>query len=425
MQRIAAGALFLAFLLVACGAPQTLEHDPNTTDNRIGILIFGDSGYHLNYPDEDDYEDLFTEEGYRESERKNWLKDRRPVNEFESRPFTVSPITGRIVTATGMQNIATAMSNFCGNLATCDFGMLLGDNIYPSGATLGADGKDDKQRFKDMFEDPFGSMVKSPATYRTYVTLGNHDWKSSRAGGFAQIDYLENQPGFYMDGPYYSVKPEGTNGDVELFVVDTSMILASVPVLDDSLNPDGSEGSLGEIKPPNYFVEPLTVDEKNQPTWLENALKNSTARWKLVLAHHPIWSSAGGKFEEARVLRELILPAMCKYADAYIVGHEHTLEIHTDSCAEALGEPTAKPLVQILSGAASKQRPLNTAFMKHQELKYPEHKTVFSVGMLWGFSYLDLHGDTASVRMMSIPDSGGSEIEVLYNYEFERRSGDE
>lgn len=425
MLRNTASALFPTFLLAACGAPQVLVHDSNSVAGHTGILIFGDSGYHLDYPDEDDYEDLFTKEDYRESERRNWIEDRRPVNEYEPRPFAISPVTGQIVTASGMQSVAVAMSKFCGHLATCDFGILLGDNIYPSGATLGADGIDDQQRFKDMFEDPFGSMVKTPASYRTYVTLGNHDWKSSRAGGFAQIAYLESQPGFYMDGPYYSVKPEGTNGNVELFVVDTSMILASVPVRDDSLNFDGSEGSLGNIKPPNYFVEPLTIGEQNQPAWLENALKNSTARWKLVLAHHPIWSSAGGKFEEARVLRELILPAMCMYADAYIVGHEHTLEIHTDSCAEALGEATAKPLIQILSGAAAKQRPLNTAFMKHQELKYPEHKTVFAEGLLWGFSYLDLHGDTASVTMMSVPDTGGSEIEVLYNYKFERRSGSE
>lgn len=424
MSRNTVSALFLASLLAACGASQTLVYESNSTADQTGILIFGDSGYHLNYPDEDDYEDLFTEEAYRESERKNWIEDHRPVDEYEPRPSAVSPVTGRIVTATGMQSIAAAMRNFCAEYANCDFGVLLGDNIYPSGATLGADGTDDEQRFRDMFEKPYGSITKSPSSYQTYVTLGNHDWKTSRAGGFAQIAYLEAQPGFYMDGPFYSVKPEGTNGNVELFVIDTSMILASVPVRDDSLNPDGSEGSLGNIKPPNYFVDPLMDDERNQATWLENALKNSTAHWKLVVAHHPIWSSAGGKFEEARVLRELILPAMCKYADAYIVGHEHTLEIHTDSCAEALGEPTAKPLTQILSGAASKQRPLNTAFMKYQESKYPEQETVFAEGLLWGFSHLELHGDTASVTMMSIPDTGGSAIEVLYNYEFERRSGD-
>tara|TARA_R110002049_G_scaffold25557_10_gene89696 strand:- start:3206 stop:4483 length:1278 start_codon:yes stop_codon:yes gene_type:complete len=422
MKRNAAGTLFLVVLCAACSAPQTTTPAADNKAEHVGILIFGDSGYHPDYPDQDDYEDLFTEEQYLESEWQDWLEDHRPVDEYEPRPFAVSRVTGRIVPATGMPGVAGAMRNFCRDIATCDFGVLVGDNIYPSGATLGADGVDDAQRYKDMFEDPYGSMVTSPDTYQTYVALGNHDWETSREGGFAQIAYLEQQPGFYMDGPFYSVKPAGAKGDVELFVIDTSMLLASVPVREDSLNPDGSEGSLGNIEPPNYFVEPLTDAEKNQHIWLENALKNSTARWKLVLAHHPIWSSSGSKFEQARVLRKLILPAMCKYADAYIVGHEHTLEIHTDSCAAALGEPTAKPLVQILSGAASKQRPLHTTFMQHQERKYPEHRTVFAEGMVWGFSYLDLHGDTASLKMMSVPDSGGSEIEVLYDYTFERRS---
>jgi hypothetical protein len=275
-----------------------------------------------------------------------------------------------------------------------------------------------------MFEIPFGSMVLSPDTYLTYVTLGNHDWETSRAGGFAQIEYLGQAPGFYMDGPFYSVKPPGTGGEIELFIIDTSMVLASVPVREDSLNEDGSEGSLGNIEEPDYFVQPMTEAERNQPAWLDNALRSSTARWKFVVAHHPLWSSSGSKFEQARVLRELLLPAMCRYADAYIVGHEHTLEIHTDSCAAALGEPSAKPLVQILSGAAAKQRPLNSKFMWHQERKYPEHKTLFAEGLLWGFSHLAIDGDTAKLTMMSVPDQGGSEIKVLYEYRFVRRSGD-
>ena len=50
----------------------------------------------------------------------------------------------------------------------------------------------------------------------------------------------------------------------------------------------------------------------------------------------------------------------------YLAGHEHTLELHTDACKdvpEAQGRP---PLPQVVSGAAGKQRPLNTAFARHQ-----------------------------------------------------------
>jgi hypothetical protein len=166
----------------------------------------------------------------------------------------------------------------------------------------------------------------------------------------------------------------------------------------------------------------MTDEERNMSAWLEDALKTSTAKWKFVIAHHPIWSSSGSKFEQARVLRELLLPPMCRYADAYIVGHDHTLEIHTDDCTAALGQATGKPLVQIVSGAAAKQRPIHTSFMWHQERKYPEHKTIWAAGLLWGFAHMQLEGDNAKVSILSVPDDGSADISTDFEYEFGRRS---
>ena len=287
---------------------------------------------------------------------------------------------------------------------------------------MGADGFDDNLRLKDILGDPFGNIVSDPDHYTTYVTLGNHDWETSREGGFAQIEYLEKTDGFYMNGPYYAVKPAAGNGDIELFIIDTSMILAYLPVKEDYLNDDGSEALTGELEEPDYFVGPMTEDEMNMHVWLETSLRESTARWKFVVAHHPIWSSSGSKFEQARALRELILPALCRYADAYIVGHDHTLEIHTDDCSRALGKTTQKPLVQVVSGAAAKQRPIHTSFMKHQDAKYPEHKTLHAEGLLWGFMHMEIGSDAAHVMVLSIPDEGGSDVSVDFEYEFERRS---
>tara|TARA_R110002096_G_scaffold6206_10_gene28599 strand:- start:8452 stop:9738 length:1287 start_codon:yes stop_codon:yes gene_type:complete len=410
-------------LLPACaGNPSSATNDAIETSD-IGILIYGDTGYHPNYPDQDDYDDLYSPEEWLQAEWDDWVEDKRPADEYEARPSMVSPVTGKVVPLTGMFGVSKAMKSYCADAVRCDFGVLTGDNIYPSGATLGADGFDDAQRFKDILQDPFGNIGNVEAGFLTYVTMGNHDWETSRAGGFAQIEYLENAPGFYMDGPYYTIKPPAAKGAVELFIVDTSMILADSEVREDTLNDDGSEGSLGDIEEPDYFVQPLTAAEKQQPQWLENALRNSTAKWKLVVAHHPIWSSSGSKFEQARVLREKIMPALCKYADAYIVGHEHTLEVHTDNCATVLGKPADKPLVQILSGAGAKQRPLHSSFMWHQERKYPQHKTLFAEGMLWGFAFMQIDGDSATVDLLSIPDDASPEITKIFSYTFARRSG--
>jgi len=415
-------ALVLIAVLAACATDSRPDQLIETENLSAGIVVYGDSGYHLDYMDEDDYAEKFTEEEYRQAERESWLEDKRPPEEFEVRPYAVSPATGGVVMASGMQAISQAMRNFCREDAVCDLGVMLGDNIYPEGPTLGADGIPDEKRFKDILSDPFGSLVDKPEDFVSYGVHGNHDWRTSREAGFAEVKFMEKTEGFYMDGPFYTVKPAAGNGQIELFVVDTSMILDSVPVLADSLNDDGSEASTGELEKADYHTSPLTEAEKAMPEWLERSLRESTARWKIVVAHHPIWSSSGSKFEQARALRRVILPAMCRYADVYFVGHEHTLEIHTDNCAAALGEPTEKPLVQIVSGAASKQRPLNTNFMHHQNLKYPGHQSVWAEGLVWGFAHMQIEGDTASVTMLSVPDDGSSEHSVEFEYRIERRS---
>jgi len=420
--KICGMAVTLFAALAACSAGSRQNQSVQPDALSTGILFFGDSGYHLGYMDADDYLEKFTEEEFRQDEWDSWIEDKRPPEEFEVRPYAVSPATGGVVMASGMQAISQAMRNFCREDAVCDLGVMLGDNIYPEGPTLGADGIPDEKRFRDILSVPFGNLVDEPEGFVIYGTHGNHDWKTSRDGGFAEVKFMERTEGFYMDGPFYTVKPAAGNGQIELFVVDTSMILDSVPVLEDELNDDGSEASTGVLEESDYRTSPLTEAEKQMPKWLERSLSESTARWKIVVAHHPIWSSSGSKFEQARALRRVILPAMCRYADAYWVGHEHTLEIHTDDCSAALGTASEKPLVQIVSGAASKQRPLNTNFMRHQNLKYPEHQSIWAEGLIWGFSHMQIEGDTASVTMLSVPDEGSSDHSVEFEYQFERRS---
>jgi tartrate-resistant acid phosphatase type 5 len=417
--------LALTCLLPACST--TIPGPGSGKELEVGVLIFGDGGYHLMYPDQDDFVELFSTEEYLQNEWNSWLEDKRPADEFAAMPYAISPVTGKTVPATGMDGVSQAMKDYCRNTmatgASCDFGVMLGDNIYPSGATLGADGKDDAQRFHDNLTQPYGKLVEDRPGYTVYVALGNHDWETSRAGGFAQIEFLERSDDFYMDGPFYSVKPPAGKGEVELFVIDTSMLLANTTVHEDSLDDNGAEIVTDIVAVPNYFVQPLTEAEKNMAAWLEQSLQASTAKWKIVLAHHPIWSGSGSKFEQGRALRELILPSMCRYADAFLVGHDHTLEIHSDDCSAALGQATAKPLIQVVSGAAAKQRPVNSNFIRQQELKYPEHTTVFAKGQLWGFAHMQIQGDQAVVQLLSIPDDGSPAITLEYEYVIERRSG--
>jgi hypothetical protein len=156
-------------------------------------------------------------------------------------------------------------------------------------------------------------------------------------------------------------------------------------------------------------------------TWLDDALASSTARWKIVIGHHPLWSSSGGKFEQAKALRRLILPTLCRQADLYLAGHEHTLEVHTDDCSKATTGSNLAPLPQIVSGAAAKMRPINTTFMRNQQQSNPQLHTLWARGLVWGFSHLTFEGDQVTVRMVQVP-ADGSAAQVTYEHSFSRRT---
>ena len=156
--------------------------------------------------------------------------------------------------------------------------------------------------------------------------------------------------------------------------------------------------------------------------WLEQSLRESRARWKIVIGHHPLWSSAGSKFEQAKAMRRLLLPVLCRYADAYLAGHEHTLEIHTDNCATAVPGANLPPLPQLVSGAAAKQRPLNSWFMAHQAKKSPELTTLYAKGIVWGFLHLTLQQDQATVTVITTPNDGSGTTAVEYTQTFPHRT---
>lgn len=149
--------------------------------------------------------------------------------------------------------------------------LMLGDNIYPDGNPADLPAK---------FEKPYAELLKRGVSF--YAVLGNHDIRKGRE---AQINYKP----FNMGGrSYYSF----TKGDglVEFFAVD-------------STNFDGA-----------------------QQRWLEGALAESKAKWKLAYFHHPIYSS-GRRHGSAIRLRAQLEPILVKYNVAVAFsGHDHIYE---------------------------------------------------------------------------------------------------
>lgn len=412
--------LSIAILLAACGreAPPAPAAAVDS-DVAISILLFGDTGYDYDWLEQEDYDDAFTGREFVINELDDWLEDNLPIEEFDLPPMHLAEQTGGYVMASGMWPVSKAAHAWCRPPERCDFAVMAGDNIYDAGATLGADGRDDAERFEALLNRPYKGLREQDPDFVIYPVLGNHDWDTSREGAMAQVAYLEQSPLYHMDGVFYRARPAP---DVELFAIDTTLLLNAETVYEDALSPEGVPIDTHEEDDEEPWATPVG-EETRMLEWLEEALAASDARWKLVIGHHPIWSSSGTKHREAEVLRRLLMPALCRYADAYLVGHDHTLEVHTDDCrSEGEQYRAAPPLLQVVSGAAGKQRPVHSLFMAWQDATFPQKTTYFVEGLVWGFAELVLEGETATVHVVTTPDSGSGEPVLAFSRSFAHRS---
>ena len=398
------GRSWLVLLLAVSGCT-TPASPPSDATRPIAFLAVGDTGYHYDYLEAEDYDPPLTLEEFLVRERADWLEDHLPAAEFTPPPVHVLELNGGVVAASGLDAVARAMRNWCSTRG-CDFATLLGDNIYPDGATAGADGRGDDARFRELFVGPFAPLAGTSRDFRMYAVLGNHDWRTSLDGALSQLRFHEDTSPFYMDGFSYRVRPAAANGAVELFVVDTEMLLSRVTVHETAIAADGRGVLLDELEEPKPWTRAQAARGPDPVAWLDEALATSKAPWKIVVGHHPLWSTAGGKFAQAEALRRLILPSLCRHADLYVAGHEHTLELHRDDCSTAAPGEGLPPLLQIVSGAGAKQRPSHPAFAAWQQARNPQLETLYARGMVWGFVHVELHGDRIDVRVVSTPNDG-------------------
>ncbi len=167
-----------------------------------------------------------------------------------------------------------------------DFIVTAGDNNYPRGAASTIDGNIGLY-YHDFIAPYNGKFGAGAAVNRFFPTLGNHDWGSGNIQPY--LDYFD-LPG---NERYYEVR----QGPVHLFILDS-----------DSREPDGIGRSSA------------------QGAWLQAALAASDAPWRIVVTHHPPYSSA-----EHGDTRALQWPFAEWGAQVVIAGHDHTYErIHRD-----------------------------------------------------------------------------------------------
>lgn len=156
--------------------------------------------------------------------------------------------------------------------------LLTGDNIYENGRI---------ERISEVFERPYASLLQNGVAF--YAVLGNHDFTTNR--GINEVNY----PRYHMPERYYTFSKQ----TVQFFALDTNQVY---------LNDRTRE-------------TPWTA----QLSWLRKELEKSTAPWKVVFAHHPIYSS--GHHGSDRDLKRALSPLFAEYGvQLYINGHDHNYE---------------------------------------------------------------------------------------------------
>ncbi len=142
-----------------------------------------------------------------------------------------------------------------------------------------------------------------------YASLGNHDYNGNPE---AEIQYSQKSKRWHMPSRYYS-QNEKLNDTIEVLFIhlDTS------PFISDYRKNDSI-----------YHVS--DQDTKLQIHWLDSILAQSHARWKIVIGHHPLYSSVE-KRGNTKELIDQVQPLFEKYGvQVYFCGHEHFMQYLVD-----------------------------------------------------------------------------------------------
>lgn len=139
-----------------------------------------------------------------------------------------------------------------------------------------------------------------------YPVLGNHEYKGSTR---SVLEYSKISRRWQMPSLYYTKEIAISDSTKALLVfINTTPLITKYR--NNSEYPDISNES-ADI----------------QLRWLDSVLKNSNARWKIVLGHHPIYTGTTKESSEQIDLQNCLKPLLEKYnTDLYFCGHIHNFQ---------------------------------------------------------------------------------------------------
>jgi hypothetical protein len=172
-----------------------------------------------------------------------------------------------------------------------------------------------------------GSQLQCP----WYVVLGNHDYRGAPS---AEIAYSNISPRWKLPSKYFKEQfSAGGNESVEMFFMDSN------PYQKDLLRAGSS------------YPELNALDTVSQNGWIESGLRNSSADWKLVIGHHPLYT-CGVRKNQPQYMRKFEGLFNETHVDAYFCGHEHDLQVH---------KPEGS-VTYFVSGGGGSKRAIQTPF---------------------------------------------------------------
>lgn len=192
----------------------------------------------------------------------------------------------------GQRAVAAGVRAACA-AAGCDFVLLLGDNLYPTGMDHPTDPRADA-----WIGDPYAGGAP------VWLVLGNHDWANrdaDRAGW--QLDWAQRRDGVEAPGHAWAFEA----GPLAMVAVDTNAIF-------------------------QFGAEP-------QASWARERLDRSGAPWKVLVGHHPMRSdgphgnagdyegTAGLPWVAGRSVARFYAEAVCGRARLALSGHDHSRQV--------------------------------------------------------------------------------------------------
>lgn len=246
------------------------------------------------------------------------------------------------------KQVAQAMIRHC-MVSKCDYGLLLGDNLYKEGMDSPSDPKMDT-----VFKNYYGTL---PIPF--FVNLGNHDYgalSNNWTRGSYQLNYAKNNPQFLLPNYWYYVEFE----NFVLAVIDSTRMMWS-------------------------------KDLSQQRKMLREAYSKSKGKYLIVMGHHPYLSNGAhgnaGRYEGVSFpsfvsgieIKKMIEQEICGKAHIYLSGHDHSLQLTNGAIANC-------STLFIVSGAGADEDPLEN-----------RNTTVFEASSL-GFVTLAVDKDKIGIQ---------------------------